>query len=167
MLIGCCGVAPGEEGELLSNPAFKHALDGWVFRPGDNSQVSLVDEGADRAKVLEMRPAGRLLGVETKRLVIGEQLGSDQAYKGAVTCVLEAPSNDDWRTRYWDVPDRYRKHYLATYLGRTVPPDREFHYRVVTVPFEAQSKQWKEQAQRVAESRISSARRVDYRRMAR
>ena len=70
--------------------------------------------------------------------------------KGAVTCVLNAPSDDDWRTRYWDVPDRYRKHYLATFLSRTVPPGREFHYRVVTVPFEAASERWKEEAARVA-----------------
>jgi hypothetical protein len=72
--------------------------------------------------------------------------------KGAVTCVLNAPSDDDWRTRYWDVPDRYRKHYLATFLSRTGPPGREFHYRVVTVPFEAPDERWKEEAARVAET---------------
>ena len=66
--------------------------------------------------------------------------------KGAVTCVLAAPRDDDWRTRYWDVPDRYRKHYLATFLVKTVPADREFHYRVVTVPFKASEERWKEEA---------------------
>ncbi len=70
--------------------------------------------------------------------------------KGAVTCVLAAPADDDWRTRYWDVPNVYRKHYLATFLSRTVPADREFHYRVVTVPFEASEERWKEEAARVA-----------------
>ncbi len=70
--------------------------------------------------------------------------------KGAITCVLDAPADDDWRTRYWDVPDRYRKHYLATFLGRTVPADQEFCYRVVTVPFEATHQQWKKEAARVA-----------------
>lgn len=70
--------------------------------------------------------------------------------KGAVTCVLEAPADDDWRTRYWDVPDRYRKHYLATFLGRTVPADREFCYRIVTVPFAAPHEQWKAEAARIA-----------------
>ena len=69
---------------------------------------------------------------------------------GAVTYVLEAPADDDWRTRYWDVPGRYRKHYLATFLSRTVPAGREFHYRVVTVPFEAAESRWKEEAARVA-----------------
>ena len=72
--------------------------------------------------------------------------------KGAVTCVLAAPPDDDWRTRYWDVPNVYRKHYLATFLGKTVPPGREFHYRVVTVPFEAPAERWTEEAARVAGS---------------
>jgi hypothetical protein len=72
--------------------------------------------------------------------------------KGAMTCVLEAPPDDDWRTRYWDVHDRYRKHYLATFLGKTVPRGREFCYRVVTVPFEASQQQWKDEAARVAQT---------------
>ncbi|MHC4399354.1 MAG: hypothetical protein ACYTG0_06725 [Planctomycetota bacterium] len=68
---------------------------------------------------------------------------------GAVTYVLDAPSDDDWRTRYWDVPDRYRKHYLTTFLGKTVPGDREFLYRVVTVPVEASAPRWKDAAARI------------------
>lgn len=72
--------------------------------------------------------------------------------KGAVTCVLDAPAGDDWRTRYWDVPGRYRKHYLATFLSKTVPADREFHYRVVTVPFESSDERWTEEAARLAGS---------------
>ncbi|NQT12065.1 MAG: hypothetical protein HQ582_04920, partial [Planctomycetes bacterium] len=70
--------------------------------------------------------------------------------KGAVTCVLDVPADDDWRTRYWDVPQRYRKHYLATFLGKTVPADREFHYQVVTTPFEADEESWAEEAARIA-----------------
>lgn len=56
--------------------------------------------------------------------------------RGAVTVVLEAPA-DDWRTRYWDVPERYRKHYFTTFLNSTVPAGRTFRYRIVTVPFRA------------------------------
>ena len=52
---------------------------------------------------------------------------------GAVARVLDAPSDDDWRTRYWDVPDRHRKHYLMTFQNRTVPAEREFPYRVATL----------------------------------
>ena len=70
--------------------------------------------------------------------------------KGAVTCVLEAPADDNWRTRYWDVPDVYRKHYFTTFLGKTVPADKEFHYRVVIQPFAAPQATWKAEAERVA-----------------
>lgn len=70
--------------------------------------------------------------------------------QGAVTIVLETPPADDWRTRYWDV-DRYRKHYLATFLGKTIPPDQEFRYRVTTVPFAAPPADWKQAATRHAD----------------
>ena len=70
--------------------------------------------------------------------------------KGAVTYVLQVPADDDWRTRYWDMPDRYRKHYLATFLGRTIPVGRAFRYAIVTVPFEADENVWKAEAVRVA-----------------
>jgi hypothetical protein len=72
--------------------------------------------------------------------------------KGALTYVLDAPDDDDWRTRYWDVPGAYRKHYLATFLNKTIPADKEFRYRVVTMPFEAAQDDWKDAAAQVAES---------------
>jgi len=61
--------------------------------------------------------------------------------KGVVTYVLAAPKDNPWRTRYWDISDRYRKHYFVTFLGQTVPAHTEFHYRVVTVPFAAAADQ--------------------------
>ena len=70
--------------------------------------------------------------------------------KGAVTVVLDAPRDDDWRTRYWDVPKRYRKHYFTTFLNGTVPANKELHYRIVTVPFQASPERWKDEATRVA-----------------
>jgi len=72
--------------------------------------------------------------------------------KGALTYVLDAPADDDWRTRYWDVPGVYRKHYLATFLNKTVPADREYRYRILTVPFEATQDRWRDTAERVADS---------------
>jgi len=72
--------------------------------------------------------------------------------RGAVTYVLDAPRDDDWRTRYWDVPNRYRKHYFTTFLGKTVPANKAFRYRVVTVPFEASDTQWERETARVAET---------------
>jgi len=70
--------------------------------------------------------------------------------KGAVTYVLDVPADDDWRTRYWDVPSVYRKHYLATFINKTIPTDREFHYRVVTMPFKSGTQHWKDAAAEVA-----------------
>ncbi len=69
---------------------------------------------------------------------------------GAVTYVLDAPEDDDWRTRYWDVPGRYRKHYFVTFLKKTIPAGREFHYRIVTVPFQSPRADWQAAAARVA-----------------
>lgn len=69
--------------------------------------------------------------------------------KGAVTYVLAAPK-DDWRTRYWDVPGVYRKHYFTTFLAKTIPAHKEFLYRVVTEPFAAPAETWKEAAAHVA-----------------
>ena len=73
---------------------------------------------------------------------------------GAVTVVLDAPPDDDWRTRYWDV-DRYRKYYFVTFLGQTIPADKEFRYRIATVPFASPPSDWKQQAARVAAERES------------
>jgi hypothetical protein len=70
--------------------------------------------------------------------------------KGAVTCVLAAPTDDDWRTRYWDISDRYRKHYFVTFQNKTVPANREFHYQVLTIPFAAPHAAWKTTATRLA-----------------
>ncbi|NQT12623.1 MAG: hypothetical protein HQ582_07740, partial [Planctomycetes bacterium] len=81
MLLSLCAVSPDQQSGLLPNPGFSDGLDGWVYRPGDESQVSLVDAGADRGKALRMRPDGRLLGVETERLAFGRQLEPDQAYQ--------------------------------------------------------------------------------------
>jgi hypothetical protein len=77
--------------------------------------------------------------------------------KGAVTVVVAAPTEDDWRTRYWARPPAYRKHYFVTFLGRTIPADREFHYRVVTVPFAAPAERWKEEAARLAVSELAGS----------
>jgi hypothetical protein len=72
--------------------------------------------------------------------------------KGAITCVLAAPEGDDWRTRYWDISDRYRKHYFVTFQNKTVPAKREFHYQVLTMPFAAPAAAWKVTAARLATS---------------
>lgn len=81
--------------------------------------------------------------------------------KGALTYVLDAPADDDWRTRYWDVPSVYRKHYLATFLNKTVPADMEYRYRIATVPFEATQDRWRDTASRLADSCAATGRQKD------
>lgn len=62
--------------------------------------------------------------------------------KGAVTIVWDVPTDLPWQARYWDVPDRYRKHYLTTFMNAEVPIGRDLHYRVVTIPFAAPAADW-------------------------
>jgi hypothetical protein len=89
-------------------------------------------------------------GQRIDRAVKWSAIYDETSSKGVVTYVLRTPQDDDWRTRYWDVPDVYRKHYLVTFLNRTVPAGQEFHYRVVVAPFESQQRIWTEAVARVA-----------------
>ncbi len=73
--------------------------------------------------------------------VYSETLG-----KGAVTRVLEVPDGVPWQVRYWDVPERYRKHYFMVFSKTTVEPGAEYRFRVVTVPFAAPLDGWREAA---------------------
>ena len=70
--------------------------------------------------------------------------------KGAVTYVAAVPAGRTWSTRYWDKGGVYRKHYLTTFMGETVPTGEEFHYRAITMPFAAGQDAWKEAAAKVA-----------------
>ncbi len=76
--------------------------------------------------------------------------------KGAVIVVLDTPEEISWKTWYWDVPDRYRKHYLVTFLNQTVPSGRDFHYRAAVVPFAAAQKAWVEEAQRIGRGALQT-----------
>jgi hypothetical protein len=73
--------------------------------------------------------------------VFSESLG-----KGAVTRVLEVPEGLPWEVRYWDMPERYRKHYLVTFEKSTVEPGQTYRYRVLTVPFAGTRETWQETA---------------------
>ena len=75
------GTVLAEEKTLIPNGTFSEGLEGWVYRPGDEMQVSLVDGTGDQGTVLELHSDGKLLGVETERLVFGETLAEDQAYE--------------------------------------------------------------------------------------
>ncbi len=83
--------------------------------------------------------------------------------RGALTVVLEAP-DQDWRTRYWDVPKRYRKHYFTTFLAGAVLAGTRYDYRIVTIPFQADTGDWENRARKLAEEARETARknRVSY-----
>lgn len=70
--------------------------------------------------------------------------------RGAVTVVWDVPDDLPWQTRYWDVPEVYRKHYFTTFVNAEVPTGREFRYRVVTIPFAADAESWQQTAAAVA-----------------
>jgi len=72
--------------------------------------------------------------------------------KGAVIIVLDTPEDEPWKTWYWDIDGRYRKHYLVTFLNQTVPPGRDFRYRVAIVPFAAEKATWREEARRIGQT---------------
>jgi hypothetical protein len=71
---------------------------------------------------------------------------------GAVTVVVDTPDGIDWDARYWDVPDRYRKHYFTTFVKQALPAGQDLHYRVIVLPYEADPADWQQTVrERVAE----------------
>jgi hypothetical protein len=82
--------------------------------------------------------------------VFSESLG-----KGAVTAVLEVPAELPWEVRYWDMPERYRKHYFVVFSKATIEPGRTWRYRVVTQPFAAAPETWQRLAGDVAQSLLA------------
>jgi len=77
--------------------------------------------------------------------------------RGALTVVLKAPRKG-WRTRYWDVPGRYRKHYFTTFLNETFLAGSKAEYHIVTVPFRADVNVWEEEAYRLVDTAHQTAR---------
>lgn len=82
--------------------------------------------------------------------VYGETLG-----KGAVTAVLEVPADLPWEVRYWDMPERYRKHYFVVLRNTTLEPGRTLRYRVATQPFAAAATSWQQVADSLARSLLT------------
>jgi hypothetical protein len=73
--------ASAQEETRLPNGTFSDGLNGWIFRPGEETQVSLLDGSEKQKNVVELRPDKKLLGLETERLSIGEELREGQAYE--------------------------------------------------------------------------------------
>ncbi|MCK5803298.1 MAG: hypothetical protein KAI66_10715, partial [Lentisphaeria bacterium] len=74
-------------------------------------------------------------GMKISKPVKWSAVYSETLQAGAVTAVLAVPEGIKWDTRYWDQPNRYRKHYFAVFKGETVAMGKEYHFRVFTVPF--------------------------------
>ncbi|MGE4564588.1 MAG: hypothetical protein AB7F32_06945 [Victivallaceae bacterium] len=61
---------------------------------------------------------------------------------GVETTVMEAVNAEPRAERYWDVPERYRKHYGVVALNRTLKAGEKLRYRTVTTPFQAGADNW-------------------------
>ncbi len=61
---------------------------------------------------------------------------------GVETTVMEAVNAEPRSERYWDVPERYRKHYGVVALNRTLKAGEKLRYRTVTTPFQAGPDNW-------------------------
>lgn len=73
---------------------------------------------------------------------------------GAVTIILQTPPDTDWAVIYWDQPTAYKKHYLTTFRGKTIPKDVDFKYKVKTIPFSAKVADWEKTAKSIAAANI-------------
>jgi len=72
--------------------------------------------------------------------------------KGIITCITAVPNDIKWSNRYWDYPKRYRKHYFKAFIKTMVKPGKSYHFRAVTVPFEATAKTWLKTARKLAKN---------------
>jgi hypothetical protein len=95
---------------------------------------------ADSKKFMIEKPA-RMTSVYCEKLQMG-----------VVEYLSKVPENVIFRTRYWDVPKRYRKHYLRAFINSTIPPDTEFTFHMTTVPFQSEPDNWLKNAKRTAAS---------------
>ncbi|MBT3377435.1 MAG: hypothetical protein HN742_34470 [Lentisphaerae bacterium] len=96
-------------------------------------------------------------GMKISKPVSWSSVYSRTLQAGAVTVVLAVPEGVRWSARYWDVPKRYRKHYLAAFTNSTVPVGQEFHFRVLTIPFAATAETWRADSERLAEEALKAA----------
>jgi len=77
----------------------------------------------------------------TKVAIYDEELGI-----GVLTTVMEAVNTEPRSERYWDMPNRYRKHYGVVAIKRTLKAGEKLRYRTVTTPFKAGKEDWIETA---------------------
>lgn len=72
---------------------------------------------------------------------------------GAVMLIREVPGDVKTFSKFWDVPTRYRKHYLQAFEHDTVKAGISYRFTATVIPFSAESGTWKTTAEKLAESR--------------
>lgn len=77
-------------------------------------------------------------------------LFSEKLNKGLVTIINQVPENVKWLNRYWDVPKRYRKHYLMAFMNTTISPGTQYSFQSTTIPFDATPENWLQKASEIA-----------------
>lgn len=61
---------------------------------------------------------------------------------GAIIKNVTTPKGTPCFTKYWDTPDRYKKHYLHAMSNSEVKPGKEYKYSVEVIPFIAPANSW-------------------------
>ncbi|MDF1738016.1 MAG: hypothetical protein P1U86_02560 [Verrucomicrobiales bacterium] len=69
----------------------------------------------------------------------------------AVSRVLEIPEGVKTTSKIWNVPGTYRKYYLESFNGESVPAGFEGTWRMVTAFGEAENSEWEPKAKALAE----------------
>ena len=116
-----------------------HFMHPWV--PEMSDYCGVTEEG------IEVR--GRFVGdgkMKIQQPVRWSAVYSETLERGAVTVVLAVPEGIEWDARYWDKEGVYRKHYFATLFSQSPPLNKDLHYRVAVLPFEATPETWEQVA---------------------
>lgn len=69
---------------------------------------------------------------------------------GAVMLILEVPGGVKTFSKFWDVPTRYRKHYLQSFERDTVKTGTSYRFVATVIPFSAEPGAWKATAEKLA-----------------
>ena len=83
-------------------------------------------------------------------------LYSQKLKKGIVNIIIDIPPREKWQNSYWDVPRVYRKHYFKTFIKSTIQKNKKYKYRMMTVPFCAENKNWQKKAKTILKSILDS-----------
>ncbi|MEZ5947938.1 MAG: hypothetical protein R3C12_01615 [Planctomycetaceae bacterium] len=81
LLATCAVTAQAQDDVAVDSDRLCPQVQRWLFRPGTADQIRWQTVEENEASILELEPGGRLLGVESERLVLGEQLAGDHPWR--------------------------------------------------------------------------------------